>query len=186
MDALFGKERATALRQRLQPMRPYAREATIVEELSQAIKGLGFRYVLPFCFKDESGNRTSHHLIFVSKNFKAYEIMKEIMAEHSSLHQEGVASFEYLPTPSPQGLLFELNRPLLDLESLLLADFDGQRLTMNEIFERHNVDRPYTRKNYKAVLIAMEKKELIRTIPPANARRANTFADATQVIFPKR
>src|SRR4030042_1009047 len=77
MDALFGEERAEALRERLEPLSAFKRQMLIIEELCQAIKAMGPRYVLPFCFKDSRGTRTSHHLIFVSKGFKGYEIMKE-------------------------------------------------------------------------------------------------------------
>ena len=51
MDALFGEERATELRQQLEPLNPIQRELTIVEAISQALKELGGKYVLPFTFK---------------------------------------------------------------------------------------------------------------------------------------
>ena len=80
MDALFGEKRAELLRQKLAGLASSARELTIVEELCQAIKATGKRYVLPFRFKNDSGARTSHHLIFVSKGFRGYQIMKDVMA----------------------------------------------------------------------------------------------------------
>lgn len=46
--------------------------------------------MLPFCFKNESGTRTKHHLIFVTKAFKGYEVMKDIMAKASSSREQGV------------------------------------------------------------------------------------------------
>ena len=84
MNALFGETRADELRRRLSPLEPRERELTIVETLCQALRDMGPEYVLPFCFKDDRGSRTSHHLIFVSKHFKGYEIMKEIMAKEST------------------------------------------------------------------------------------------------------
>ena len=92
MNALFGQERADQLRPRLRALSSQTRELTIVEELSQALQDNGRRYVLPFRFRNESGNRTSHHLIFVSKHFKGYEIMKGIMARESSGSSQGVSS----------------------------------------------------------------------------------------------
>src|SRR5262245_25132662 len=80
MNALFGKSRADSLRRILDGLTPSQRELTIVEELCQAIKATGRRFVLPFRFKNDSGTRTSHHLIFVSKGFRGYEIMKDVMA----------------------------------------------------------------------------------------------------------
>ena len=39
------------------------------------------RFVLPFCFKNNSGTRTTHHLVLVTKHFKGYDLMKGIMAQ---------------------------------------------------------------------------------------------------------
>lgn len=97
MDALFGKERAEALRDELVGLKASEREYLIVEELSKSLREKGAAYVLPFTFKNESGARTSHHLIFATKHFRGYEIMKGIMARESSEHHQGVASFEYSP-----------------------------------------------------------------------------------------
>jgi three-Cys-motif partner protein len=97
MDGLFGESRADLIRRRLEGLEPADRETLIIEELSQALKEMGGRYVLPFAFKNAEGTRTKHHLIFITKNFKGYEIMKEIMAKESSEHEQGVPSFEYSP-----------------------------------------------------------------------------------------
>ena len=114
MDALFGQDRADELRPKLVPTSPKERELMIVEELCQAIKSYGSRYTLPFRFKDSKGKRTSHHLIFVSKHFRGYEIMKDIMSRESTSDTEGVPSFEYNPADflPKQTLLFQLSRPI--------------------------------------------------------------------------
>lgn len=192
MDALFGEDRANELRTRLDALTPEHRELTIVEELCKALRELGPEYVLPFRFKDDQGSRTSHHLIFVSKGFKGYEIMKEIMAKESSDAEQGVANFEYNPVDArmdaKQQLLFELSHPLDDLGDMLLQEFAGQRLTMRQIYERHNVGRPYTKKNYKDILAQLEKDAKIKASPSAEKRRKRngkvTFADTVYVIFP--
>jgi three-Cys-motif partner protein len=128
MNDLFGEHRADAIREKLGGLRPDEREDLIIEELSRALKELGATYVLPFTFKNEQGTRTTHHLIFATKNFKGYEIMKEIMARESSEHEQGVRSFEYSPASKKFPLLFALSRPLDDLEGSLLVDFAGQKL----------------------------------------------------------
>ena len=74
MDALFGKQRANDLRNRLNSMQPSERELAIVEEIAQALKEMGGKYVLPFSFKNESGKRTSHNLVFVSKAFSTLPV----------------------------------------------------------------------------------------------------------------
>lgn len=184
MDALFGTERAASLRIQLKDLDRYERELTIVEELAQALKEMGGKYVLPFCFKDERGSRTSHHLIFVSKHFRGYEIMKGIMAGESSRVDQGVPSFEYSPAERRYPMLFELSRPLDDLEKMLPIEFAGRRIKMQELYEEHNVGRPYIKRNYKDVLRKLEEEGKIVADPPAAKRRPMTFADSVWMKFP--
>ncbi|GAA5534642.1 hypothetical protein Dalu01_03053 [Deinococcus aluminii] len=187
MEALLGPEIREVLRPKLAGLSPQEREATIIEAISEALVEMGGKYVLPFRFKDERGNRTSHHLIFVSKNVLGYGIMKGIMAKESSEENQGVATFEYTPATQNQPLLFELLRPLDDLKGLLLGKYKGRTMTMREIFEDHNVGTPYVEANYKTVLCQMEEEGLVIANPPASHRRMmngkRTFADATKVTF---
>jgi three-Cys-motif partner protein len=185
MDVLFGMERARQLRERLAGLPSSEREPAIIEALCEAVSELGAKYVLPFCFKDDRGARTSHHLVFATKNPVGYGIMKDIMAKHSSEQHQGVASFGYCPASTIHPMLFELNRPLDDLEEMLLQDFAGQTLTTKQIYERHNVGRPYTMKNYRAILLKMEESGLFKAEPPAEKRRKSTFAETVRVTFPK-
>lgn len=186
MNALFGKARADSLRPRLELLSPQDRELAIVEELAAALAENGKRYVLPFRFKNEKGSRTSHHLFFVSKHPLGYGIMKEIMAGESSRSNQGVPSFEYNPADLRQPLLFELTRPIEDLAQMLLDQFAGQTLTMQEIFEKHNIGTPYIKKNYKDVLLRLEADHLITTSPTCPPRRRGTFADTVIVTFPPK
>lgn len=185
MDALFGVERADNLRKKIEGKTPDARETLILEELSQAIKGMGGRFVLPFRFK--RGARTSHSLIFVSKAFKGYEIMKGIMAGESSTEDQGVASFAYSPADASTPLLFSLLQPFDKLLADLPKVFAGKTLTMRQIYEDHSVDTPYTDKNYKEALRQLEAAGVITADPPASKRpkRAGsvTFADHVKVTF---
>ena len=153
------KERADNLRPKLDPLTPQKREVTIIEELCQAIRDSGpeSEYVLP-----------------------GYEIMKNIMAKESSNTQQGVATFEYNPADVQQPFLFEFSRPLDDLGDMLLREFAGQKLKMSDIYERHNVNRPYTKKNYKQVLGQLEDQGEIT----ASKHRINSFGDKVIVTFP--
>ncbi|MCZ7586336.1 MAG: three-Cys-motif partner protein TcmP [Deltaproteobacteria bacterium] len=186
MNALFGKSRADQLREKLEDLPPAEREMAIVEEIAQALREMGGAYVLPFCFKRENGERTSHHLIFVSKHFRGYEIMKGIMAKESTDAPQGVASFEYNPATQRQPFLFELTRPLDQLGKMLLSDFAGRAMTMEEIYMEHNVGRRFIKTNYKEILKVLEAKKKILTDPPADKRRKNTFADHVRATFPDK
>lgn len=182
MAALFGEEKAEKLKAVLEPLSPTEREATIINELALSLKEYGHRFVLPFCFKNETGKRTTHHLIFVTKHFRGYETMKDIMARASSTDEQGVPSFTYSPPDSRrQGFLFELNRPLDELEEMLLSEYAGQTLSTRKIYEMHSIDRRYILKNYKEVLAKMERTGIIKT----KGRKTNRgFPDYIEVTFP--
>ncbi len=190
MNVLFGEDRANRIRDKSNGLSPEEREALIIEELSQALKEMGASYILPFSFKNEYGTRTKHYLIFATKEFKGYEIMKEIMAGESSEKEQGVPTFEYSPASERFPLLFELSRPLDDLEEMLLRDFAGQKLLMRAIYERHSVGKRYIKINYKRALTNLESAGKIRTDPPANKRPKRhgvvTFGDSVVVAFPRR
>jgi three-Cys-motif partner protein len=199
MDALFGESRAAALRAKIKAKSPDQRELMIVEEICEALVELGGRYVLPFRFKKKDVNRTSHHLIFVSKHPLGYKLMKRVMANESSAENGGVASFEYNPATADQPLLFGLLRPLEDLEDLLSEEFAGRTLSMEAIFNehnllevgsRHNYMLPFTDKNYKDVLNKMELTGKITASKPydkrPNRNGEKTFADNILVTFPSK
>lgn len=190
IDALFEKKRATELRNLPTTMSPSERELSIIETISQALKEKAGEYVLPFCFKKEDGKRSSHHLIFVSKDKTGYKIMKDIMAQESSDSEQGVPSFEYTHATEKQLLLFGYSRPLDDLAEILLTEFAGRTMTMKQIFDRHNVGTRYVSGNYKEILAKLESEGKIQTEPPANKRPKRkgevTFADRVKVTFPPK
>lgn len=186
MDALFGEHHANTVREELElATTPSEKELIVVEAISKALQNMGGKYVLPFRFKNEKGNRTSHHLIFVSKHIRGYEKMKETMAKQSSSNNQGVASFEYNPATEKQPLLFELSRPLDDLGEMLTQKFAGQTLSMKEIYEKHHVDTPYTSKNYKTILLKLESEGKIQANLSERNRKRNEFPDKVQVTFLK-
>lgn len=189
MDALFGEQRVADLQLRIDKLSPRDRETAVIEELAEALQALGGRYVLPFQFRNNDGTRTSHYLVFVSKNPLGYKLMKEIMAKESSLWEQGVPAFSYCPADQRFPLLFALNRPLDALGPMLLAEYEGRTLTVLEVFEEHNVGRPYILANYKDVLRELESRGIVAIDPPAARRRPRngvvTLADGCRVTFPR-
>lgn len=183
IDSLFGEDLADQLRNKIQSLPPSEREFQVVEALCEALQGMGGEYVLPFRFKHENGNRTSHHLIFVSKHIKGYEIMKDIMAKESSETNQGISSFEYNPATIRQPFLFEFTKPLEDLANMLLHEFSGKTMTMLDIYNSHHIGKPYTKSNYKKALILLESQGKIKDNSKVK-RRKNTFADKVEVTFP--
>lgn len=186
MAALFGAEEAHVLRDKVEGLAPSDREACIIEALCQMLMQNRTRFVLPFCFKNDTGSRTSHHLIFVSKNVLGYTIMKDIMWRESSSHNQGVATFQYCPADQRCPTLFELLRPLDDLEGMLLQKFADKTLRMKQVFDQHHVGLPFVSPNYKEVLKQLEAKGTIRCEPSGSARKEGTFGDKVLVTFPPR
>lgn len=185
IDALFSKERANKLRLVLPTLSPQLREAAILEELVGEVKDLGGKYVLPFTFRNLRGTRTSHKLIFISKSFKGYDIMKNIMASESSTEDEGVPSFSYSPADRSMPLLFSLNQPKSQLRQSLLLRFSGQRLTLDDIYRAHSVDTPYLEKNYREVISKLEEDGIVLAQSSKGKRRKGTFPSHVHIQFPR-
>ena len=189
MVSLFGNEQLEYIRNECDKVtNPHEREMIIIQELCNALKQNGSRFVLPFRFKDNEGKRTSHHLIFLSKHFRGYEIMKEIMYNESTDKTGEVASFEYNPRdllPFKQGTLFELSRPLDDLQDMLLLQYAGKNIDFKKLYEEHSVDKPYIKKNYKDVLRALYDNNKIIAQNPKTQKppKRGTFSDEMRVTF---
>jgi hypothetical protein len=67
--------------------------------------------------------------------------------------------------PTISALLFELLRPLDELENMLLDEFAGQTLTMLEVYNQHHVGKRYIKKNYKQALLKLEAEGKIIVDP---------------------
>lgn len=183
MNALFGEENADVLRNKLEQFSPADRELEILEQLCESMNPNGGRFVLPFRFINEKCSRTSHHLIFVSKNFLGYDIMKHVMYKESTKKDQNVGSFEYNPADKRFPTLFELSRPLDDLEDMLTKDFSGRTITFKNLYETHSVGKPYIDSNYKQVLKKLEEQNHITATKTNKTRRKGTFADDVLITF---
>jgi len=191
MNVLFGKERADRLRGRLKSMRPAAREEAIVNEIIEELKEHGGEYVLTFCFKDDTGKRTSHYLIFVTKNPKGSKIMRSIMSMENYDHSQGTSLLEYSPAAAIQpALISDEDYWNSILKEQLLTYFNGRRLQVEAICEQYGAVRAYSAKSYKRALRELEAEGKISAVPPAEKRPSRlgvvTFADDVWVTFPKK
>jgi three-Cys-motif partner protein len=188
MDALFGPDRANSLRQRFadQSHKPVEREAFIVEEMCLALHDMGGKFVLPFRFHNRRGTRITHHLFFVTKHFKGYSLMKDIMHAHATGKQDGPVNFEYNPADRRQPTLYELLRPVDDLGDMLLDDLKGQMLNIGQIYERHSVGKRYVLKDYREQLCKLEQEGKVTMDKPCPPRKKSTLAPHVMVTFPRK
>ena len=187
MAALFGEDRLEVLRQEIETLNPPEREAKIKRRLGEALEENGAPYLIPFTFRREQG-RVSHYICFVSKHPLGYSIMKDVMATHGAVDEDGVPLFEYLPASGGRQLAFDQERPLQALPENLLATFAGQTLKMEDVHKIHNVGTPFIKKNYKRVLTEMEERGAISCEPRQgeSRRRKGTMADRIMISFPQK
>jgi three-Cys-motif partner protein len=181
IDALFGPERLTSLRAVVTELEGEARERAVTAALYEMVREVGGQFILPFRFVKDGEIRTSHYLIFVSKHFLGYKIMRDVMWKASSYRAEdGVASFE---CNSKSPLFIGDGRSLETLADMLVNDFAGTMMTVKQVFEQHSIGKLYVSRNYKNALILLEDRGRIGADP---ARRpSGTMADHVRITFPR-
>jgi GMT-like protein len=68
-----------------------------------------------------------------------------------------------------------------------LERFAGKRMSMLDVYDRHQVDTPFIKANYKEALRNLEANGRIKTDPPAPKRKMikgqRSFADDVIVTF---
>jgi three-Cys-motif partner protein len=187
LTAIFGEQRLAELREQVEGAAPATRENALLQALARGLGDLGGQYVTPFRFRRDDG-RVSHYLIGVTKDFKGYEVMKDIMAKHSTSEIDGVASFEYDPRRPGEQPEFLFASPIDELGEKLREQYAGQKLTVRQIFERHSPREPRcVLRNYQEALRRLEGASQIQMDPPAEKRRKRngvpTVAEHVTVIF---
>lgn len=172
MTDLFGSARFERLRGMVAGRSPDERQTIIIDALTDALGEVGGRYVLPFEFESEHGKRPSHYIIFVSKEFRGYHIMKEVMEGLSSDEAE-VKRFVYVSMKSPQMQLFaDLGRvhSIAALKDLLAITCVGTTQTVLRVYEDNTVGTPYTLNHVKGAIIALESEGRVTVDKPASKR----------------
>ena len=188
MEQLFGRKHYYLLIDKIKNQSGQNRESIIVNEMSEALHDIGLRYTLPFRFKFEKKERTSHYIIFASKNITGFNIMKEIMVKIGETDYNGIGQFEFIPScdksSSIQLSIIDLfNIPFETFKDNLCKRYFGKTYTMKSLY---NTDSPNTRfisRQYKQALIELELEGRITCDKPYAKRRKNTFSDNTVINF---
>ncbi len=190
MDSLFGKSKADFLRQTLVGKTPTERESLIINSLKEALVELGGTYNIEYFFKDDSGKKTSHFLVFASKNKLGYDKMKDVMARESSSKHEGVSSFGFNPRDKEKSpsLLDLMYSPIDNLSEELMKLFAGRTISVKEIYYSHHLGTEFVLKNYQDALRRLEEQKRIVAQPSAEKRPKRdgivTFSENVVVTFP--
>lgn len=187
IEEIFGEKEFEQLKSSISQKNipPKQREDIIINSYKKSLlKNTKANFFLLFRYKNKS-ERTTHFIVFITKKFRGYEVMKEIMAKKSSSIHDGVASFEYNEAEKDGGYINELRIPLIDdLMEDLLQKYRGIKKTMLKIFEEHSVGTPFISKNYKAALYRLHESGKITV--DKKPRKRDTMSDDTMVTFTPR
>jgi three-Cys-motif partner protein len=190
VNSIFGTVVAEKLREAVKGLSTQEREKLILDEFMNSLKKIKGKYSISFKFYKEDIKKTSHFLILVTKNPLGYHIMKEIMASNSDTN-DGVPTYEYNPLkkndPIQGNLFVAVRRPMDLLCEELCQAFSGKKMTVEEIYQQHNIGKPYIKSNYKSALLRLEQQDMIITEPSKDKRRVVlgklTMADKIQITF---
>jgi three-Cys-motif partner protein len=181
INEFFRPELAAKLRVDIARLRPAQREEAILKAMRDAIKKLGAQ-VEKFTYRSQTGSRSTHHLMCVSKHRSGMALFKEISAKESTSFDDSVPSMAHDPSAeTAQGSLFS---PLNDLEKELLEAYAGQIVTPEQVYHSHHNGRPYILKNYRQALLNLEETGAITVEPPRAARaRSESLPPDARITF---
>jgi len=166
INDFFEPQRANALRAEIVNREPSGREEVILASVKSAIEQAG-AIPLTFRFKSDNG-RTSHHLVYASKNRPAAGMMKSILKTASSEVVEGVGSSEH--DPRDREATRNLFAGLYEVEHRLLSEFAGRRVQF-EVLLAEEAGTHFTEGNYRDALLGLEQSGRVCVDPPAEHRR---------------
>jgi hypothetical protein len=178
MAAMFGPARAQLLGETLSSLQPHEREERVHAAMKEALHEVGVKFLHRYDFE-----RRHDSLFFMSQNEKGLRVMKSVMKKRSAVDDHGVASFSFAREGEGGKQLGLFDRSPLDiLREQLLDQFAGRTVTFEQVFQEHHPGTNYVEKNYRDVLLALEKSGEI-TVSPSK-RRPGTFAPNVQASFP--
>jgi three-Cys-motif partner protein len=171
LDLVFGRHRAEALRSKILGLAPTQREEAIVAEMKEALKEIGARCALPFRFISATADRTSHHLLFSSKNPKGCLIMKDVMRNRSSNLVQGLGTFEFTgKARAPEQFLIPGLGPLYELGADLARKFQGRTISFKRLLSE-DIHPTAAERNYKDAILQLEDEGIVSVMVPGRARR---------------
>lgn len=163
------------------------RERVILNKFSEAINDCYRKdrtnpqkiYVFPFRFQFEDKERTSHYVIFLTKNKLGLKIMKDIMWGLDNNKENQIASFEYIPNNNQLKIpnIFNVEELKIEILNLLSA----KDLYVAELTDYY-LESFYIVKNIKTILLELESKNKIIV---KNRKRKNTMPEHALISLNK-
>jgi len=182
VTTLFGAETVGALRVALDAATSAAeREQLVLQTLRSSLMNTYGKHVLWFRLAGP-GQGANYYLVHVTKGWKGFEVMRDIMDRASTSRDAfDVSSFEY--NPSGQTSMFRLAGSLPELEESLANDFASETRTADDIFRQHSEGRMYVRRNYRDALLRLEAARRVQCDAGSKKRRAGTLPPHIKVTF---
>ncbi|MHB1318658.1 MAG: class I SAM-dependent methyltransferase, partial [Anaerolineae bacterium] len=150
LDAFWGEKRAASLREELIGLGPQPRQERIIAACVDRLKERGAVHVLVFRLSD--GHRCQELLFHASRELLSYARAKEILARHSTGHDQGVPDYAWDPIAARYDHGLAITRPLEALADELGRALANQVVTAEDVHRRHHVGRPYVLQNYRDAL----------------------------------
>lgn len=187
MIHLFGEQHYKSLLQNIQGQSGQNRESIVVNEMAEAIKDKGIKYILPFRFKFSGKERTSHYIIFASKNSIGFSIMKDIMYKIGEKDFHGIGKFEFIPSCDKTnylqlGIIDFYNTPFEEFKKYLCQKYSDKRITVIDLIKSDIPNTKFIKSQYKKALIQLETEGLITCLPQNHKK--GTMGDNVELIFP--
>lgn len=187
MKALFGREEYSLLLKRLgAPRRRAVKE--VLNAFIRASREIGAKYELHLQFNFPYSKRISHHLVFLSKHHRGFDLIKEVMSKES-IKVDGIAQYVYIESSevSAEQLGLDVVGPMGELKEKLLVRFRNSRHKIVDLIETcHKEAWKYTEKNIKDALKLLErdsKKKIVVVPPRGKKRKPGTMGDNNTIIF---
>lgn len=156
LDALLGTQRVDLLREMLVDHVPeHDLERAALDALAESMRAIDGQTVLSFAFRRSTGH-ASHHLAFVSKHPKGFEVAKEAMARNSSWwYDENIPSLEYCQ-PGFEHALLRVDPPTIPkLMNLLVERCGGHIVSVEDAYVAVLYDTPYYKPNVRDAIMRL-------------------------------
>lgn len=156
LDALLGAQRVSRLREMLIDRVPEPQlERATLDALADSMRAVDGQTVLSFAFRRSTGH-ASHHLAFVSKHPKGFEVAKEAMARNSSWwYDDNIPSLEYCQ-PGFENALLRVDPPTIPkLMRFLVERCGGRLVSVEDAYAAVLYDTPYYKPNVRDAIVRL-------------------------------
>jgi three-Cys-motif partner protein len=157
LEALLGPDRVALLRERFRTVHDERdNERAVLRALAESMRAIDGRDVLSFAFRRRTGH-ASHHLVFVSKHVRGYQVAKEAMGRSSSwTFPDGIPSLEFITPGYDHRLEIDVDAPSIEkLKLLLVRRNGGQCMSVESAYDSVTLGTPYVQKNVREALVSL-------------------------------